>query len=1251
MTSTECQTCNDDSYLLVIESSCQSDPKNCNKCVKRNTSKYNCMIYDQFSNECLGCYIKEQYLQVSNGDCKANDNNCNVCKSRTWIENCEEFNMYKDECLACTSGYYLQTTAPIRCVSYESSDCKERHFGVDACSDCLSSQSSVATIVSPTQSGYFCPPKPPLNCKNYKNNKTKCKTCKFGYVLDQTESTCLVSYYQTCQTISHDYKSCLTCKKNQYNSQNSGCANYSDLRCEIFWPDYDQCYTCDSERFYLSRTGCEENNNVKNCTRYSQSNDLCEECASGYHLDFKDRICVTRALTGCSGENVVFNKDECRFCDEYESKFKGPGEPLCNSEKANSTQCLHFNQENKCQMCKQADQFFNYSTNICQTRSNYEGCTDYDVSRDICKDCLSSSSYFINPDSGVCQYRSNQTNCKAFDGIYSTKCIQCEDYLTYYLDTAQGKCIERQTFAYCQNYQNQADACKKCVHLFYWSNNMCKPRYYTYCEIFDEYRDDCIKCNLHQFYFFDVNKTRVCKFRHNYGLCQEYHFTDSLCTACNEQSHYLKDGICHKFEKMGCSGENFAQTAGICLKCDDPSKFFYNPDTKNCIFRSRTDCLEFDPNSDNCESCNSTFYYLQQYQSICDHNTVGCKTCSFNFNSNCEVLNPFNNGCSECKTGMYLEMEGKQCHEDYFQSCFINEKVQTDCYDCLFNSTKINPFSVQCSHRPMNCNHCFSYKADNCVVRDYNADRCLICPTGHWLNEDTGSCQMGTSNTNCKTFDQDNVMHCTSCNEPFYKLVIDPECSQHSSNCFNICVEQPSVKQRVPQCQVNTTDNLDCANCYDGYFLTLTSGHCYSDLSSCNTCSVYTVTGCMTYDQAGDQCASCQSPYFKLGMAGGCDSAVSHCKRCIRKSTVGQLVPNCVNNSDESLDCLHCNSTAYLTKTEGNCYDEPQKCNTCTNYSINNCLQYNLYKDECTACDENLFNLKNDPACSTSTQQCLRCVTKRNIEEMVPACSRDNSNKLDCDACIFGYYMTLTPNNCYSEPSSCNLCKPYSATNCKSYDSYKNQCLTCYPGLHFLKLNQPCPDAATSDCKACLTYDALNCQTFNQFKDECDSCTEKHYKDLDSKICKAYTTAHCLSYYEFGDSCLACENQFFLKDSQCEASTPVAKCDIYDPQVDKCLECEEGYFVEFDENLCLENPSGPINCIRFNENKICDLCTSNYYLTADSMCKRVETEVDNCDLYAGEGVCSQCRIGYIRIGQKCEQAEVQNCLEYIDKTR
>ena len=91
-----------------------------------------------------------------------------------------------------------------------------------------------------------------------------------------------------------------------------------------------------------------------------------------------------------------------------------------------------------------------------------------------------------------------------------------------------------------------------------------------------------------------------------------------------------------------------------------------------------------------------------------------------------------------------------------------------------------------------------------------------------------------------------------------------------------------------------------------------------------------------------------------------------------------------------------------------------------------------------------------------------------------------------------------------------------------------------------------------------------------------------------------------------------------------------------------CTSCFPGYSLI--NNTCLVSTQDP-NCLKFNDNKICQLCANRFFLDANSKCKQVSSL---CKTYnQGNGACETCYNGFVISGSGCIGATAgnsdQNC--------
>ena len=99
-----------------------------------------------------------------------------------------------------------------------------------------------------------------------------------------------------------------------------------------------------------------------------------------------------------------------------------------------------------------------------------------------------------------------------------------------------------------------------------------------------------------------------------------------------------------------------------------------------------------------------------------------------------------------------------------------------------------------------------------------------------------------------------------------------------------------------------------------------------------------------------------------------------------------------------------------------------------------------------------------------------------------------------------------------------------------------------------------------------------------------------------------------------------------------------------------CLVCDELYQIDSETKSCVEVEADVLeehpNCAYF-DNDNCLFCAENYYVSGGE-CTALETKVDNCEEYQGDGICLLCKSGFwLEAEDTCTPVGAwENCIGY-----
>ncbi|ELP90997.1 fibroblast growth factor receptor 1 precursor, putative [Entamoeba invadens IP1] len=292
-----------------------------------------------------------------------------------------------------------------------------------------------------------------------------------------------------------------------------------------------------------------------------------------------------------------------------------------------------------------------------------------------------------------------------------------------------------------------------------------------------------------------------------------------------------------------------------------------------------------------------------------------------------------------------------------------------------------------------------------------------------------------------------------------------------------------------------------------------------------------------------------------------------------------------------------CANGTYLNGQ--NCYYCDQSCQTCEDFSINNCND----------CSSGYYKTNN--SCFQCHPYCETCIS-----------NEQNS----CLKCKPGFY--LVDGSCYLCPKNCAACnfRQY-CTKCKP--TYyliilenvclkcKENCLTCTS-----KACSSCVDGyylSGDVCKKCVTF-CKTCQL--EVAVRCTSCFEGYYLNFITGWCSPCNSSLCSICTDGKESsCVLCKENLYLSNGKCLKCDSTCKT-CFGPNNDNCNSCDNNSYLI--NNTC--NKCYSYRCYQCYNNTMsgCYLCQPGYYVSAGN-CKQCSS---NCLECTGFITCSTCNNGY-----------------------
>ena len=516
---------------------------------------------------------------------------------------------------------------------------------------------------------------------------------------------------------------CKKCEESYFPDENGGCSYTNN--CKISYKG--ECLKCKEDFILVGKNDGEmkickslNSEDLKNCQIINTETGLCQECKSGYYLNFDEPKCsqtenCAESTFGICKKCIYgyyLNKKEQK-CIKQEGKFEYCKESLDGKSCDVCDEDFYFDEEGNCS-----------GVNYCSIRGIYYKCKKCIDGYFLSKygDCCTKEEYcyYGNRDFGIC-----------------TECIE-----GYLLDLKDGKCksnLENNELKYCKIADG---VCTSCEYGYYLGkDNKCSNS--KYCSESDN--GICIICEDNYYLGLDNRCIDVedCIYSNIYYECIE----------CDKIFYYNKEGKnCQKaegkFENCKSGNQN-----GNCEKCKDD--FYLNRKDYLCYSNIEKGpfykCSYTDSNEEICTECIDN-YYLGNLDNKCT-TIEGCD------------LSENENKCLECDEYYCLNLEDNKCYPNYeikneknkhFFNCKKTNEEGTKCAICLegFNLNE-NGLCIDDEH----CNYkeegicksckneygtyclneifgCVEIYADNCLECNQILDfgNCTKCEPGYVLN-------------------------------------------------------------------------------------------------------------------------------------------------------------------------------------------------------------------------------------------------------------------------------------------------------------------------------------------------------------------------------------------------------------------------------------------------------------------------------------------------------------------------------------
>lgn len=738
------------------------------------------------------------------------------------------------------------------------------------------------------------------------------------------------------------------------------------------------------------------------------------------------------------------------------------------------------------------------------------------------------------------------------------------------------------------------------------------------------------------------NSYHICTNRTNVVGCNDFSLNEDRCTSCRD-GYKLINGECKPkcqgYTQVSCDN----QTQYIKEKCTDDETYH------KCASRNHSEgCDILATDSDTCLLCKEGFKLNNS--NICE------KLCDGYTRISCDRSQYISDYCAD--DASYHKCEDRKKSTTGCMDVSLTEDACQTCYDGYKLVDGVcNEICAGYTNLP--CNNTLEYIKETCSE-----------------NNLYHKCQNRLNIEGCSNFDT-HADKCTSCDKG-YELSTDGKCTQveclgyKSAACdkpteyiSETCTDNPlfhKCKQRtnVTGCSDFKLNSDTCISCISGY--SINNGICefscpgYTNVacnnntqyrsSTClkdNTYHICTwrtnTVGCATFSETSDTCTSCLQGYSLK--SGRCEF-------------------DCPTMYEDECDFY----TQYISEV---CPTAPTY-HVCTERkNTEYCTDYETYKDECTACEDE-YMVKNGKCthichgykkeeCSPietyyAVSDCTdpggdeyhKCVERTNFT----GCKRFSPSSDNCLECESGY--TLQEGKCNDNAT---LCKGYVNTDCINETQY---------------IGETCPyDQSYHKCPV-RTKSTIGCKTLNPNADECSVCENGYMLGTGTKAGECVEKCPASSGYKKD-----CDTNTYILGAACandseyhictQVRTKIAECTSYVVNDDKCAECSSGYILSEDGKACNEKcPS--------SEGYKKEACGDQYYISKKCdndktyhICTQRTKSTDGCqtlDLEADK--CSACKSTYMPdtedsaiCVEKCPAKDnyKQSCnqsVEFIEKT-
>lgn len=574
--------------------------------------------------------------------------------------------------------------------------------------------------------------------------------------------------------------------------------------------------------------------------------------------------------------------------------------------KTSLTNCAVLNPDGTCLSC--AANYFVDATLKCvavPAASAIASCSFYS-SATSCRLCA--AGFYLN--NNVCTaVTATIANCSAYAS--ATTCAACAN--NYILSLDLTSCVSVSSVSNCSGYSYvTCGSCASGYHLNrnnYLSSNLTVETADNRTNLID-YARDVIGAQ-------DFVGLAQCT--SNTGTnCLAFAVDSNVCTSCAANYYLDTAGVCNSYPTEPIVNCAVYTNATTCYSCAAGYTLSNNACTVIASGSLITGCVTYNTRSATveCLACGPSQFV--------SGSTCANRVDSLNL-SNCTVLTPNRDTCTTCATGFTLTADSLACAAN-IANCQVNAVPATK--TAAIQCTTCNPTFYLVAAAANGSNSCASGSIPNCATYSNNGARCDTCVNGFILANN--ACTQGLTITNCSAYSSATNGVCTTCN------VANSVVATLLKSC-------QTITTRVDNCILysGTASAAVCQECATNYFL-----------NNNNTCTLFTITGCIAGDNTTcTQCAvgsvlnfngsKCIAPYSYLSA------------QCAENSTVDGNA-----YTAESVTCNICNERSFPVNFNNQyaCFSTTEIANKNTGGAalsaayISNCLKLDNTLD-CVQCD------------------------------------------------------------------------------------------------------------------------------------------------------------------------------------------------------------------------------------------------------------------------------------------------------------